>query len=193
MTNGMSSYPLTILKVEHLFKVLPDWRTGGPLPRSPLVIRACLGTGRTAGARSPNIAGRSRCSIPTESSRATTEQSLSSIFFLVMGFQQVLLVLGLGYRVKFHGDQPTTSPGVGNSGSSMVRVSRQGSKKQRQRSGLGLGFRAGRDHERENRGQPLFTCAALRTGAPESSTTHRRERTEGSRAGRNEEERPDLD
>jgi hypothetical protein len=33
-------------------------------------------------------------------------------------------VLGLGYRVKFHGDQPTTSPGVGNSGSSTVRDSR---------------------------------------------------------------------
>jgi hypothetical protein len=33
-------------------------------------------------------------------------------------------VLGLGYRVKFHGDQPTTSPGVCNSGSSTVRDSR---------------------------------------------------------------------
>jgi hypothetical protein len=43
---------------------------------------------------------------------------LSSIFFLVLGFQQVLLVLG--YQVKFHGDQPTTSPGVGDSGSSTV-------------------------------------------------------------------------
>jgi hypothetical protein len=43
---------------------------------------------------------------------------LSNIFFLVMGFQQVLLVLG--YRVKFYGDQPTTSPSVGDSGSSTV-------------------------------------------------------------------------